>query len=150
VITPVITLSGPTTATSGTFERAITEATSSTVAFGATTGSSGRLRGSSSATVRSPSPSKIRSAAFSSTTRASAGSSWQYAGSASRRTCVPASTVSGRPLPSTTTSPADVAHAILDGVEAGDEDIFPDPMSRDGHKAWRDDPKALERQMASI
>ena len=48
------------------------------------------------------------------------------------------------------TSPADVAHAILDGVEAGDEDIFPDPMSRDGHKAWRDDPKALERQMASI
>ena len=45
---------------------------------------------------------------------------------------------------------ADVAHAILDGVEAGEEDIFPDPMSRDGHKAWRDDPKALERQMASI
>jgi NAD(P)-dependent dehydrogenase (short-subunit alcohol dehydrogenase family) len=48
------------------------------------------------------------------------------------------------------TSPADVAHAILDGVEAGEEDIFPDPMSRDGHKLWRDDPKALERQMASI
>jgi NAD(P)-dependent dehydrogenase (short-subunit alcohol dehydrogenase family) len=48
------------------------------------------------------------------------------------------------------TSPAEVAHAILDGVEAGDEDIFPDPMARDGHQAWRDDPKALERRMASI
>jgi NAD(P)-dependent dehydrogenase (short-subunit alcohol dehydrogenase family) len=48
------------------------------------------------------------------------------------------------------TSPMDVAHAILDGVEAGEEDIFPDPMARDGHQTWRDDPKALERQMASI
>jgi NAD(P)-dependent dehydrogenase (short-subunit alcohol dehydrogenase family) len=48
------------------------------------------------------------------------------------------------------TSPAEVAHAILDGVEAGEEDIFPDPMARDGHRAWRDDPKVLERQMASI
>jgi len=47
-------------------------------------------------------------------------------------------------------SPYDVANAILDGVEAGDEDIFPDPMARDGHRAWRDDPKTLERQMASI
>ena len=48
------------------------------------------------------------------------------------------------------TSPQDVAYAILDGVEAGDEDIFPDPMARDGHRAWRADPKTLERQMASI
>jgi NAD(P)-dependent dehydrogenase (short-subunit alcohol dehydrogenase family) len=48
------------------------------------------------------------------------------------------------------TSPADVAQAILDGVEAGEEDIFPDPMARDGHTAWRADPKVLERQMASI
>ncbi|GAA2623555.1 oxidoreductase [Paractinoplanes durhamensis] len=47
-------------------------------------------------------------------------------------------------------SPADVAHAILVGVEAGDEDIFPDPMSRDGYQVWRDDPKTLERRMASI
>ena len=48
------------------------------------------------------------------------------------------------------TSAPDVANAILDGVEAGDEDIFPDPMARDGHQAWRDDPKTLERRMASI
>jgi NAD(P)-dependent dehydrogenase (short-subunit alcohol dehydrogenase family) len=46
--------------------------------------------------------------------------------------------------------PAEVAQAILDGVEAGDEDIFPDPMARDGRQAWRDDPKALERRMASM
>jgi NAD(P)-dependent dehydrogenase (short-subunit alcohol dehydrogenase family) len=48
------------------------------------------------------------------------------------------------------TSPRDVADAILDGVEAGEEDIFPDAMSRAGHRAWRDDPKSLERQMAAI
>ena len=48
------------------------------------------------------------------------------------------------------TSPEEVAQAILDGVEAGEEDIFPDAMSRAGHQAWHDDPKALERQMASI
>jgi len=48
------------------------------------------------------------------------------------------------------TSPEEVAAAILDGVEAGEEDIFPDAMARAGHHAWRGDPKALERQMASI
>jgi NAD(P)-dependent dehydrogenase (short-subunit alcohol dehydrogenase family) len=48
------------------------------------------------------------------------------------------------------TSATDVADAILDGVEAGEEDIFPDPMAREARKAWRDDPKNLERQMASI
>ncbi|WP_436532618.1 SDR family oxidoreductase [Actinoplanes sp. HUAS TT8] len=48
------------------------------------------------------------------------------------------------------TGPQEVAGAILDGVEAGDEDIFPDAMSRAGRQTWRADPKALERQMASI
>jgi NAD(P)-dependent dehydrogenase (short-subunit alcohol dehydrogenase family) len=48
------------------------------------------------------------------------------------------------------TSPDEVAHAILDGVEAGDEDIFPDPMAQNAFKTWREDPKALERQMGSI
>jgi len=48
------------------------------------------------------------------------------------------------------TSPKEVANAILDGVEAGVEDIFPDPMSENGYKAWREDPKTLERQMGSI
>lgn len=48
------------------------------------------------------------------------------------------------------TGPADVAAAILDGVEAGEENIFPDPMAQGGYKAWRDDPSAFERQMGSM
>ena len=48
------------------------------------------------------------------------------------------------------TPPGDVAEAILDGVEAGEDDIFPDPMARQGHQAWREDPSAFERRMASM
>jgi NAD(P)-dependent dehydrogenase (short-subunit alcohol dehydrogenase family) len=48
------------------------------------------------------------------------------------------------------TPPAVVAKNILDGVEAGDEDIFPDAMARDVYTAWRQDHKAVERQFASL
>lgn len=48
------------------------------------------------------------------------------------------------------TSPADVAVAILDGVDAGTDNIFPDAMSQSGYQLWRDDPAALEQQMASM
>jgi hypothetical protein len=48
------------------------------------------------------------------------------------------------------TSPADVAQAIVEGVEQGLEDIFPDPMSRNAFATWRTDPKELERQLASL
>jgi NAD(P)-dependent dehydrogenase (short-subunit alcohol dehydrogenase family) len=48
------------------------------------------------------------------------------------------------------TSPADVAHAIIAGVEKGVEDIFPDPMSQGAFATWRQDPKELERQLASM
>jgi NAD(P)-dependent dehydrogenase (short-subunit alcohol dehydrogenase family) len=44
----------------------------------------------------------------------------------------------------------DVARATLAGVEAGDEDIFPDAMSRQLYAAWRSDPKAVERQFAAM
>jgi NAD(P)-dependent dehydrogenase (short-subunit alcohol dehydrogenase family) len=44
----------------------------------------------------------------------------------------------------------DVARAVLAGVEAGDEDIFPDPMSQQLYAAWRKDHKAVERQFASM
>jgi hypothetical protein len=33
-------------------------------------------------------------------------------------------------------TPAGVARAILDGVEAGSEDIFPDPLSADAAQGW--------------
>jgi len=51
------------------------------------------------------------------------------------------------PIPKTST--VDVAAAILDGLEAGEENIFPDPMARQGHQAWRADPATFERQMGS-
>jgi len=44
----------------------------------------------------------------------------------------------------------DVARATLDGIEAGEEDIFPDPMSRQIYTAWRQDHKAVERQFAAM
>jgi hypothetical protein len=48
------------------------------------------------------------------------------------------------------TSPAEAAHALLDGLETGQENIFPDPMSRGGYESWRVDPSAFERQMSTI
>ena len=44
-----------------------------------------------------------------------------------------------------------VARAILDGLENGDEDIFPDSMSQSLAEAWRTGAvKALERQFAAL
>ena len=48
-------------------------------------------------------------------------------------------------------SPESVARAIYDGVEEGEEDIFPDPMSQSMANSWRNGAaKALERQYAAI
>jgi NAD(P)-dependent dehydrogenase (short-subunit alcohol dehydrogenase family) len=48
-------------------------------------------------------------------------------------------------------SPESVARAIFDGVENGDEDIFPDPMSASMAESWRSGPaKALERESAAL
>ena len=46
--------------------------------------------------------------------------------------------------------PRDVARAILDGIEAETEDIFPDAMSRQVYEIWRQDHKAIERQFAAM
>jgi NAD(P)-dependent dehydrogenase (short-subunit alcohol dehydrogenase family) len=44
-----------------------------------------------------------------------------------------------------------VARAIFDGVENGEEDIFPDPMSESMAESWRSGAaKALERQNATL
>ena len=49
------------------------------------------------------------------------------------------------------TSAESVALAVLDGLENGDEDIFPDSMSRPLAEAWRTGVvKALERQFAAF
>ena len=48
-------------------------------------------------------------------------------------------------------SPESVARAIFDGVERGEEDIFPDPMSQTMAESWRSGAvKALERQNAAL
>lgn len=48
-------------------------------------------------------------------------------------------------------APESVARAILDGVEQGQEDIFPDPMSATLAKSWRTSAaKQLERQIAAL
>ena len=48
-------------------------------------------------------------------------------------------------------SPESVARAIFDGVENGEEDIFPDPMSQSMAESWRNGPaKALERENAAL
>jgi NAD(P)-dependent dehydrogenase (short-subunit alcohol dehydrogenase family) len=44
-----------------------------------------------------------------------------------------------------------VARAIFDGVETGEEDIFPDPMSQSLAESWRGGAvKALEREFAAF
>ena len=48
-------------------------------------------------------------------------------------------------------SPQSVAVAIFDGVERGEEEIFPDPMSQSIAEGWRNGvAKALERQVAAF
>jgi NAD(P)-dependent dehydrogenase (short-subunit alcohol dehydrogenase family) len=48
-------------------------------------------------------------------------------------------------------SPESVARAIFDGVEKGEEEIFPDPLSASFAESWRSGgAKALERQNAAL
>ena len=47
-------------------------------------------------------------------------------------------------------SPESIAQGIFDGLEKGEEDIFPDPMSESIAEGWRNGAtKALERQFAA-
>jgi NAD(P)-dependent dehydrogenase (short-subunit alcohol dehydrogenase family) len=47
-------------------------------------------------------------------------------------------------------SPESVARAVFDGVEKGEEEIFPDPLSASMAESWRSGAaKALERQFAA-
>jgi NAD(P)-dependent dehydrogenase (short-subunit alcohol dehydrogenase family) len=48
------------------------------------------------------------------------------------------------------TPPAEVAAGILDGLEADEEDIFPDPTARAMAATWWSDPKAFERAFAGV
>jgi NAD(P)-dependent dehydrogenase (short-subunit alcohol dehydrogenase family) len=63
----------------------------------------------------------------------------------------PTDTEMSRGLDVPKASPESVARAIFDGVENGEEDIFPDPMSQSMAESWRGGAaKAMERQNASL
>jgi len=48
------------------------------------------------------------------------------------------------------TLPADVARAIVNGINNNQEDIFPDPMSIEVYANWCKDHKAIERKFAQM
>jgi NAD(P)-dependent dehydrogenase (short-subunit alcohol dehydrogenase family) len=48
------------------------------------------------------------------------------------------------------TSPREVACAILDGIEGGREDIFPDPFAVEFGRQFGSSPKETERQIAAM
>jgi NAD(P)-dependent dehydrogenase (short-subunit alcohol dehydrogenase family) len=63
----------------------------------------------------------------------------------------PTDTDMSRELTVPKASPESVAHAILEGVERGEEEIFPDPASAPLAEPWRAGAvKALERQFAGF
>ncbi len=61
----------------------------------------------------------------------------------------PIDTDMARDFPLEKTSPAAAALAILDGLEAGNEEIFPDAMSQQAGELFLKSPKALEQQFAA-
>ena len=53
-------------------------------------------------------------------------------------------------FPMDKTSPNAIARTILDGVESGEEDIYPDPVSSEMRAGLLGDPKAVERQAGQM
>ena len=62
----------------------------------------------------------------------------------------PVDTDMSRELTLPKASARDVAFAILDGIEAGQEDIFPDPYAVQFGRQFESSPKASEREMAAL
>jgi NAD(P)-dependent dehydrogenase (short-subunit alcohol dehydrogenase family) len=62
----------------------------------------------------------------------------------------PIDTDMAKEFPMDKTSPAVTAENIIAGILAGNEDIFPDPMSSNLSELWAKDPKELERQFAAM
>lgn len=60
----------------------------------------------------------------------------------------PIDTDMARDIPLEKTPPAVAATAMLAGLEAGEEEIFPDPVAREIGAKFLRDPKGLEREMA--
>lgn len=62
----------------------------------------------------------------------------------------PVDTEMVRDLPIPKSAARDVANAILDGIEVGQEDIFPDPYSIGFGRQYSASPKASERDVAAM
>jgi NAD(P)-dependent dehydrogenase (short-subunit alcohol dehydrogenase family) len=62
----------------------------------------------------------------------------------------PIDTEMAKEVPFDKTSPDDLATAVLDSVEAGEEDIFPDPYAVAFGEQFHASPKDAERQMAAM
>jgi hypothetical protein len=62
----------------------------------------------------------------------------------------PVDTDMARELAIPKASPRDVAFAILDGMEAGREDIFPDPFAVEFGRQFESSLKTAERQFAAM
>jgi NAD(P)-dependent dehydrogenase (short-subunit alcohol dehydrogenase family) len=62
----------------------------------------------------------------------------------------PVDTDMSRQLELPKAQPRDVAAAILDGIEAGQADIFPDAFAADFGRAFEASPKASERRFAAL
>jgi NAD(P)-dependent dehydrogenase (short-subunit alcohol dehydrogenase family) len=61
----------------------------------------------------------------------------------------PIDTDMARPIELDKATPADAANAILDGLEEGRDEIFPDPMSAQLGELYLRSPKALEQQVSA-
>lgn len=62
----------------------------------------------------------------------------------------PVDTEMAAEFPFVKTSPQIVADSMITGMERGEEDIFPDPMSEQISQLWFHNPKELERQFAAM
>ena len=62
----------------------------------------------------------------------------------------PVDTDMAQAIPMEKATPASVAHEILDGVESGTEEVFPDPMAKEMGAFYLQNPKGLEQQAAAM
>ena len=62
----------------------------------------------------------------------------------------PVDTDMAQGIPMDKATPASVAHEILDGVESGAEEVFPDPMAKEMGGFFLQNPKGLEQQAAAM
>ncbi|MHA1598529.1 MAG: SDR family oxidoreductase [Alphaproteobacteria bacterium] len=62
----------------------------------------------------------------------------------------PVDTEMAEPFPMEKASPSDVARTILQALENGEEDVYPDQMSLEIHAGLLGDPKAVEKQVGQM